>query len=68
MLKERLKHVNNRYLTEVVAERFNMLSRYQPSEGNYQTGGQKQEENQASPPKNDANGPGLESQEDDLPF
>jgi len=62
------KDGNNRYLTEVVAERFNMLSRYQPSEGNYQTGGQKQEENQASPPKNDANGPGLESQEDDLPF
>lgn len=62
------KDGNNRYLTEVVAERFNMLSKYQPSEGNYQSGRQKQEEDQTSSPASESNGPEPENQEDDLPF
>ena len=64
------KDGNNRYLTEVVAERFNMLSRYQPSEGNYQGGGQKTTSGETPPataqptaPTTTANEP-----EDDLPF
>ena len=63
------KDGNNRYTTEVVAERFNMLSKYQQSEGNYQSGGQKQapEGNNTTSASN-TKPTDAESQEDDLPF
>lgn len=62
------KDGNNRYTTEVVAERFNMLSKYQPSEGNYQGGGKMQEAGQKTAQPSESNSPSSENQEDDLPF
>lgn len=63
------KDGNNRYVTEIVAERFNMLSKYQPSEGNYQGGGQSTTtaETSSSPVKPEAPAATPEP-EDDLPF
>jgi len=64
------KDGNNRYTTEVVAERFNMLSRYQPHEGNYQGGGQKTSATETpSPSTQPATPPAATTEpEDDLPF
>jgi single-strand DNA-binding protein len=64
------KDGNTRYHTEVVAERFNMLSRYQPTDsGNYQDSGQKTSTTEAAPPtEKPADPPAAEGQEDDLPF
>ena len=63
------KEGNNRYLTEIVAERFNMLAKYQPSEGNYQGGTQKPAAQKTpSPTENPSTSSGTEEPEDDLPF
>ncbi|MCF6170194.1 MAG: single-stranded DNA-binding protein [Bacteroidales bacterium] len=63
------KEGNNRYLTEIVAERFNMLSKYQPSEGNYPGGGQKPAAPDAPPPAaKPETSPEKAEPEDDLPF
>jgi len=63
------KDGNNRYTTEVVAERFNMLSKFQQSEGNYQGGGQKQATEENDTISASSTKPtDTESQEDDLPF
>jgi len=64
------KDGNARYLTEIVAERFNMLSKYQPSEGgNYQNSGQKTNPAPSATPteKPVDSAPAAEG-EDDLPF
>jgi single-strand DNA-binding protein len=64
------KDGNTRYLTEIVAERFNMLSKYQPSEGgNYQSSSPttSHTETSASPATTDTSTKTAEP-EDDLPF
>lgn len=65
------KDGNTRYLTEIVAERFNMLSRYQPSEGgNYTGGNQSATAKDASPSPTTAKTASTDvaEPEDDLPF
>ena len=63
------KDGNNRYFTEIAAERFNMLSRYQPSEGNYQSGGQSTASVETAPPAAKQDAPSTTPEpEDDLPF
>ena len=64
------KDGNNRYQTEVVAERFNMLSKYQPSEGNYQSGAQKTSAVETPSPAAQPTAPpaAKPEAEDDLPF
>jgi len=63
------KDGNNRYVTEIVAERFNMLSRYQPSEGNYQGSGESATTAETPSPLVKPDAPAATPEpEDDLPF
>ena len=63
------KDGNNRYLTEIVAERFNMLSKYQSSEGNYHQENKTGNTGEApSQPQKTETQPAAETPEDDLPF